>query len=121
MDPELRAFLEAIEQRAVDRDAETRAALEAKIEAAREDAGAGIAALEAKIDDARTETRALHEDTWKKIKVLGEGLSTDQREETSRIVAARERALLDEHIFPLRASSADHEKRMQAVEIQVHQ
>ena len=105
-----------MEQRAIDRDAETRAALEAKIEAAREEAGAGLAALDVKIDEARTETRALHEDTWKKIKALREGLSTHQREETKRIVAARERALMDEHILPLRASDANHEKRMKAVE-----
>ncbi len=116
MDPELRAFLEAMEQRAVDRDAETRAVLEAKIEAAREEAGAGLATLDAKIDAVATENRALHEHTWEQIKAMGEALSTDQREETSRIVADRERALMDQHILPPRASAANHEKRMKAVE-----
>ena len=116
MDPELRSFLEAMEQRtnakmeairtdmaameqrAVDRDAETRAALEAKI------------------DEARAENRALHEHTWEKIKAIGEALAADRREETCRIVADRERALMEEHILPLRASAANHEKRMKAVE-----
>lgn len=130
MDPELRSFLEAMERRmthhtdkqiadAREEAASGRAALEAKIEAAREDASAGLAALEVKIDEARTETRALHEDTWKKIKALREGLSTHQREETKRIVADRERALMDQHILPLRASDANHEKRMKAVETKV--
>ncbi len=146
MDPELRSFLEAMEERtntrmdameqrltdkvnAVDAKIEAvreqagagLAALDAKIEAAREEAGAGLAALEAKIDEARTETRVLHEETWRKIDALGEGLSTHQREETGRIVAAREQALLDEHILPLKASNANHERRMKAVEMKAHQ
>ena len=134
MDPELRSFLEAMELRTnakmeamelrltnkiddVDAKAE-----EARNEAAaarseaHEEAAATRAALEAKIDAAASENRALHEHTWEKIKAMGEGLSTDQREETRRIVADRERALMDQHILPLRASAANHEKRMKAVE-----
>lgn len=128
MDAELRSFLEAMEERTNTRmDAmEQRLtdkvnAVDAKIEAAREEAGAGLAALEAKIDEARTETRVLHEETWRKIDALGEGLSTHQREETGRIVAAREQALLDEHILPLKASNANHERRIKAVEMKAHQ
>lgn len=134
MDPELRSFLEAMEQRtnakmeamelrltnkidAVDAKAEeARSEAAAARSEAHEEAAATRAALEAKIDEAGTENRALHEHTWEKINAMGEGLSTDQREETCRIVADRERALMDQHILPLRASATNHEQRMQAVE-----
>ena len=121
MDPELRSFLEAMEQRAN----ATMDAMRAEMDAMEQRAVARDAEtrrfLGSQIDDARTETRALHEDTWKNIDALGEGLSTHQRGETGRIVADRERALLDEHIFPLEASNAIHEKRLKAVEVKVHQ
>ena len=123
MDPELRSFLEAMELRT---NAKMEAlelrltnkidAVDAKAEEARNEAAATRAALEAKIDAVATENRALHEHTWEKIKAMGEGLSTDQREETRRIVADRERALMDQHILPLRASAANHESRLKAVE-----
>jgi hypothetical protein len=144
LDPELRSFLEAMELRTnakmeamelrltnkiddVDAKAEearneaAAARSEAHEEAAAtraalEEAAATRAALEAKIDAAASENRALHEHTWEKIKAMGEGLSTDQREETRRIVADRERALMDQHILPLRASAANHESRLKAVE-----
>lgn len=95
MDPELRAYLEAMEKRS-----------DAKLEA-----------LKDKIEEARREARVLHEDTWKKIDALGEGLSTRQRDEADRLDAAREEAMLNQHILPLEASAANHEKRIKAVEM----
>ena len=109
MDPELCSFLEAMEQRA-----------DAKMEAMEQRAVARDAearhTLEAKIDEVRRQAGADRDAIIREIRALPEGLSTDQREETGRIVAAREQALLDEHILPLRASAANHEQRMQAVE-----
>ena len=79
-------------------------------------ANAKMEAMELRLTEKIDETRALHEETWKKIDALGEGLSTHQREETERIVADREQALMDLHIFPLRASATNHESRLKAVE-----
>lgn len=105
MDSDLRSFLEAMEQRT-----------NAKMEAMERRATAKMEAVEQRLTEKIDETRALHEETWKKIDALGEGLSTHQREETERIVADRKRALMDEHILPLRASAANHETRLKAVE-----
>ena len=105
MDPDLRAFLEAmradmtaVEQRAIARDAVTRETLEAKIEETRRESGAMMEAI-------------LHE-----IRALPEGLSTFQRQEADRLDAVREEAMLNRHVLPLDASAASHEKRINAVE-----
>ncbi len=66
MDPELRAYLEAIEQRAIARDAATRKALEAldtKIDKTR-------GALESKIDEARREAGAMMDAIIHEIRTL---------------------------------------------------
>ena len=93
MNPELRSFLEAMEQRPTQHT-------DKQMADAREETAAALTALAANFDEVRTEARALHEDTWKKIDALGEGLSTHQRQETHRILAVREQALLDGHILP---------------------
>ena len=137
MDPDLRAYLEAIttrmdsiEQRAVARDAATRktldsmraemAAMNGKIDKTREALEAQVAAtrgaLEAKIDEARREAGAMFESLVHEIKALPEGLSTFQHQEAERIAVAREQDLMDRHILPLEASAADHEKRIKAME-----
>jgi ABC-type branched-subunit amino acid transport system substrate-binding protein len=113
LDPELRAYLDAMRAEMTAMDAKidaTRAVAEAALQVAAQ-ARDGIA-------DARTETRVLHEDTWKKIKALGEGLSTHQRQESGRIADAREQALMERHVLPLEASVANHEKRIKAIEQQ---
>ena len=109
VDPELKAYLDArfaetqkamdaVEQRAVARDAETKRTLEAKIEEARRQAGADREAIIAE------------------IRALPEGLSTFQRAEADRLDAAREQVMLDEHVLPLKATAANHETRIKAVE-----
>ena len=94
MDPELRAFLEAMEHRIDQR----------------------VDALETKIDETRREAGVLFESILHEIKALPEGLSTFQRQEADRLDAEREEAMLNRHILPLEASAADHEKRIKAVE-----
>ena len=117
MDPELRAYLEAMEQRAAARDAETRQrvdALASDMKATRAVAEAALSvAVQARdgIEDARIEARALHEDTWKKIEGMKEGLSTHQRAESDRLDTTRE-----EHVLPLEASAANHEGRIVPLE-----
>ena len=115
MDLELRSFLEAMELR-------TNARMEAirtDMAAMEQRTNAKMETMEQRLTEKIDETRALHEETWKKIDALGEGLSTHQREETCRIVADRERALMDQHILPLGASAANHEKRLKAAERRV--
>ena len=145
MDPELRAFLEAMEQRLTEKvtagdaraeaarrstdakmtamDAKidkTRETLEASIAATRETLEAKIAAtrgaLEAKIDESRREAGVMMEAIIHEIRALPEGLSTLQRQEPDRLDAAREEAMLNRHVLPLEASAVNHEQRITAVE-----
>ena len=131
MDAELRSFLEAMEQRtnakmetmeqrAVARDAETRQALRDEIKAIEQRAVARDAetrrALEAKIDEARRQSGADRDAIIREIRALPEGLSTFQRQEADRLDAAREQAMLNQHVLPLKASAANHERRIKAVE-----
>ena len=112
MDPELRSFLEAMEQR-------TNAKMETmrtEMETMRTEMAAIEQRAVARDAEARREAGAMRDAIIAEIRALPEGLSTDQREETKRIVADRERALMDEHILPLRASAANHESRLKAVE-----
>ncbi len=145
MDLELRAYLEAMEQRAVARDAETRQhvdalaakvdAVDAKVNATRTVAEAALsvavqardvaAAAKQGIEAARTEARAFHEDTWEKIEGMKDGLSTHQHAESDRLDAAREEAMLNHHVLPLEASAisfaerlARHDKEIQALQQQ---
>ena len=99
MDPELREYLDAlraemaaIEQRAVARDADT-----------------------------RSEARVLHEATMDAIKALGEGLTKHQSEQVDRQAAEQHNALMDQHIRPLEASVANHERRITALETRPRQ
>ena len=123
MDPELRAYLEAmttrmdsIAQRAIARDAATREALETQGAAIRKESAETRHALEAKIDEARREACAMFESLVHEIRTLPEGFSTYQRQEAGRLDAEREEAMLNRHVLPLEASAADHEKRIKAVE-----
>ena len=134
VDPELRAFLEGMEQRLTDKvnagDAKAEAArrtLEAKMTTIRADivaveerAVARDAAtretLEGKIEEARREAGAMMESIIHEIRALPEGLSTFQRQEADRLDAAREKEMLNRHVLPLEASAANHEKRIKAVE-----
>ncbi len=148
LDPELRAFLEAMEQRidqrAAARDAETRQVLRAEIKAtravaeaalsvavqARDAASAARAETRQGFEAASREARMLHEDTWEKIEGMKAGLSTHERAEADRLDAAREEAMLTQHVLPLEASATataagltrhqqrinDHDTRIQAVE-----
>ena len=112
-DPELRAYLEAIEHRAIARDAATRETLEAKIE---ETVAATRETLEAKIEETRRESGAMMEAILHEIRALPEGLSTFQRQEADRLDAVREEAMLNRHVLPLEASAANHEQRISALE-----
>ena len=112
MDPELLAYLKAMESRAIARDAETRQQMEAmeKRSVARD------ADLKAEIADARREAGVMFEAILKEVRALPEGLSTHQRREADRLDATREEAMLNEHILPLEAVAADHEERIKAME-----
>ena len=119
MDPELRAYLEAMENRLRTDIATTRAVADAAREesaAARHEAGENQRALEAKIDEARREAGAMFESLVHEIRTLPEGFSTHQGQEANRLDAEREEAMLNRHVLPLEASAADHEKRITAVE-----
>ena len=87
----------AMEQRAIVRDAETRAETHQRIEAA------------------RSEARVLHEATMTAIGTVIEGLDM-LRSSVERRAEDRERATLDRHIAPLEASTANHERRIKALE-----
>ena len=115
LDPELRALLEAMEQRAVARDAATRLALEAKIEEVRKEGRQGFAA-------ASSQAGALNDKALAAIKTLGDGLAM-HREAVERHAEDRERARMNAHVLPLKTSATshegrlnDHEKRIRAVE-----
>ena len=129
LDPELRALLEALNAKmdagfaeAAARDVETRETLRAEMKATRAVAEAALqvavqardaaAAANEGVEAARTEARALHEDTWKKIEGMKEGLSTHERAEADRLDAVREEAMLNGHVLPLEASAANHEGRL---------
>ena len=124
LDPELRAYLEAMEHRMTQHTdaniAATRETLEASIAVTRETLEASIAVtretLEAKIEESRREAGAMMESIIHEIRALPEGLSTFQRQEADRLDAAREEAMLTHHVLPLEASAASHEKRINAVE-----
>ena len=87
MDPELKAYLDAMR-----------------------------ADLAAKIDETRREAGVMFESILREIKALPEGFSTFQRAEADRLDAAREQAMLDEYVLPLKATAANHEKRITALE-----
>ena len=138
LDPELRSYLDAIEQRMTQHTDERMAAVrneivaveqrgEAKMAAieqraiardaaAREEAVATRRALEGKIEEARREAGAMMESIIHEIRALPEGLSRLQRQEADRLDAAREEAMLNRHVLPLEASAASHEKRIDAME-----
>ena len=134
MDPELKAYLDARfaeTQKAMDtRFAETRKAidamdgkidetritLEAKIDETRRETAETRTTLEAKIDETRREAGVMFESILHEIRALPEGLSTFQRQEANRLDAEREEAMLNQHVLPLEASAADHEKRINAME-----
>ena len=108
MDPDLRAYLEAMEQRTT-----------AKIDAGRQETAAARAVAEAALREAiagRSEARVLHETTLDAIRALGEGLTKHQSEQIDRHAAERHRVLMDQHIRPLEASAADHEHRITVLE-----
>ena len=115
MDPERRAFLEAlrtemgaIEQRAIARDAETRETLRAEIKAAREEALQGFEA-------ASSQAGALNDKALAAIKALGDGLAM-HREAVERHAEDRERALMNAHVLPLEASAANFDRRISTLE-----
>ena len=72
MDPDMRAHLDAMEQRAVARDAAT-----------------------------RREARVMHEALLREIRALGEGLTSQQSAPIERMVTAQRQSPLDERIAPL--------------------
>ena len=127
MDPELRAYLEAMEQRidqrAAARDAETRTLLGAQIEGVRAEAATRDAETRSKIDEVRRQAGMDRDAIIREIKALPEAFSTHQRAEADRLDAAREEAMLNHHVLPLEAGASsqqerinDHEKRIRAVE-----
>ncbi len=135
-DPELRAFLEAMEQRidqrADARDAETRQRVDmlaTEIKATRAVAEAALSvAVQARDEasDAREEARqgfeaasreagALNDKALAAIKALGDGLAM-HREAVERHAEDRERDLMNAHVLPLDASAASHEARISTLE-----
>ena len=102
VDPELKAYLDA-------RFAETQKAMDTRFSETKR-------TLEAKIEEARRQAGADREAIIAEIRALPEGLSTFQRAEADRLDAAREQTMLDEHILPLKATAASHEKRIKVVE-----
>ena len=116
MDPELKAYLDAMErridQRAAARDAETRSLIDATRQVLRDE-----------IAEVRRQAGADREDIIAEIKALPEAFSTHQRAAADRLDAAREEDMLNHHVLPLEASAVnherrlnDHEKRIRAVE-----
>ncbi len=109
LDPELRAYLEAMEHRMTQHT-------DAKIDASRTELAATRETLEAKIEEARREAGAMMESIIHEIRALPEGLSTLHRQEADRRDASREEAMLNRHVLPLEASAVNHEQRITAVE-----
>lgn len=108
MDPELKAYLEAIEQRIDRRFAETHKTMDG---------------LRDEIAEVRRQAGMDRDAIIAEIKALPEAFSTHQRAEADRLDAAREEDMLNHHVLPLEASAAsherrlnDHEKRIRAVE-----
>ncbi len=137
MDPELRAYLDAMRTEAAVRDAQTRQQMDARFaEAAARDAEThktmdGMRAemdsrfaearqqMESKINEVRRQAGADRDAIIAEIKALPEAFSTHQRAEADRLDAAREEDMLNHHVLPLEASAANHEKRIAAVEKKV--
>ncbi len=109
MDPELRAYLEAMEQRidqrAAARDAETRKTIDARFAETQQQ-------MEAKINEVRRQAGADRDAIIAEIKALPEAFSTHQRAEADRLDAAREEAMLNHHVLSLEASAASHGRRL---------
>ena len=134
MDPELKAFLEAMEhridQRAVVRDAETRRQMDARfaethktMDGLRAEMDARFAETHKTMDGLRDEIAEVRRQAGMdrdaiiaEIKALPEAFSTHQRAEADRLDAAREEDMLNHHVLPLEASAANHEKRIAALE-----
>ena len=104
MDPELKAYLEAIEQRIDRRFAETHKTMDG---------------LRDEIAEVRRQAGMDRDAIIAEIKALPEAFSTHQRAEADRLDAAREEDMLNRHVLPLEASVANHEKRIAAVEKKV--
>ena len=128
MDTDLRAYMEAMEQRAVARDAETRAVATTALQtaaaahqeaaAAHQEAAAAYqeaAAAHQEAREGRSEARVLHEDTMRAIGTVIDGLNMLRAAVEVR-ADDRVRAMMDAHIAPLEASATNHERRIRALE-----
>lgn len=132
MDPELKAYLDAMRAEADARDAETRRSLRAEIATVGTIASAALqAATEARqtaetaatvAEEGRREARVLHEATMTAIGTVIEAVNT-LRDSVERRAEDRERALTDRHIAPLETAArvanerhADHERRITVLE-----
>ncbi len=133
MDPELRAYLDAMEQRTIAKMEAMEHRIGAKIDTVDAKAGASRAVAEAALqaataaqqaaaaagqtaEAARHEARVMHAATLDAIRALGEGLTKHQSEQIDRQAAEQHNALMDQHIRPLEASVAKHEHRITALE-----
>ena len=121
LDPELRAFLEAMEQRGDAKMAAMEQRLRTDIAAAlyvavqaRDDAAANegieVARQEARegFESANREAGALNDKALAAIKALGDGLAM-HREASERRAEDRERALMNAHVLPPQSSATSQE------------
>jgi len=121
VDPELRAYLDAMRQEAAAREAETRTIAEAarqEAAAARQESAAAhreAVAAHREAVAARSEAHVLHEATMTAIRTVIEGVDM-LRAAVELRAEGRERDLVDRHIAPLEASAANHERRITALE-----
>ena len=105
MDPELKAYLDAIEQRINQRFAETHKTMDARFAETQQQ-------MEAKIAEVRRQAGMDRDAIIAEIKALPEAFSTHQRAEADRLDAAREEDMLNHHVLPLEATAANHERRL---------